>query len=153
MEKSINLVDLFRYLLSYWYLFLLCLIVFSGVALYKYAKTQFVYRSTMNIRIKDPSKAQASVRMDAFNQLINRVNLSNEILQFRSKKLMADVVRRLDADVNYGRMDMLRWTELYTSSPVKVVFPRKNINTSSGTLRVTPVDVDNVRVYLGTLGG
>lgn len=98
-ENSVNLVDLFFYLLSYWYWFVLCVLVCAGLAYYKYAKTPFVYRSDATVVIKDPSNTKSTVRMDNYNNLINRTNVSNEILQFQSKQLMQEVVKRLGADV------------------------------------------------------
>ena len=55
LENSVNLVDLFFYLLSYWYWFVLCILICCGLAYYKYAKTTFVYRSDATVVIKDPS--------------------------------------------------------------------------------------------------
>ena len=136
-ENSVNLVDLFFYLLSYWYWFVLCVLLCAGLAYYKYAKTPFVYRSDATVVIKDPSNTKSTVRMDNYNNLINRTNVSNEILQFQSKQLMQEVVERLGADVDYTVYDWLRRMELYTASPVKVVFP-ENASALSVSLKVTP---------------
>jgi hypothetical protein len=51
------------------------------------------------------------------------VNVANEILQFRSKKLMREVVQRVHADVSYQIKDGLRNNELYNESPVLVSLP------------------------------
>ena len=136
-ENSVNLVDLFFYLLSYWYWFVLCVLVCAGLAYYKYAKTPFVYRSDATVVIKDPSNTKSTVRMDNYNNLINRTNVSNEILQFQSKQLMQEVVKRLGADVDYTVYDWLRRKELYTASPIKVNFP-ENSSALSMAMKVTP---------------
>lgn len=122
-ESSINLVDLFFYLLSRWPWFLLSVILFGGCAWLKYASTPMVYRSSTTVVIKDPSNTQSTVRMDRYSNLINNTNVSNEILQFQSKKLMKEVVTHLSTDVSYKVKDFLRVEELYTQSPIKVVFP------------------------------
>ena len=77
------------------------MLVCAGYAGYKYATSTFVYRSDATIIIKDPSNTRSSTRLDAYSNLINRTNVSNEILQFRSKRLMTEVVNRLDANINY----------------------------------------------------
>ena len=144
-ENSVNLVDLFFYLLSYWYWFVLCVLICAGLAYYKYAKTPYVYRSDATVVIKDPSNTKSTVRMDSYNNLINRTNVSNEILQFQSKQLMQEVVERLGADVDYTVYDLLRRKELYTASPVKVSFLEKS-SSLSVAMKVTPKDDKQVRV-------
>ena len=143
-ENSVNLVDLFFYLLSYWYWFVLCILLCAGLAYYKYAKTPFVYRSDATVVIKDPSNTKSTVRMDNYNNLINRTNVSNEILQFQSKQLMQEVVKRLGADVDYTVYDWLRKKELYTASPVKVMFLEGS--SSSATMKVTPKSETQVQL-------
>ena len=39
-NSTINLVDLFFYLLSHWYLFVICVAVCVGFAYYRYSKIQ-----------------------------------------------------------------------------------------------------------------
>ena len=121
-NSSVNLLDLFWYLLGYWYWFVLSVLLVAGYQYYKYQKTPFVYRSDASVVIKNPSNTLSTVRMDNYNNLINRTNVSNEILQFRSKRLMTQAVKRLRADVEYTKMDGLRSTMLYRKSPVEVIF-------------------------------
>ena len=42
-EKSINLVDIFMYLLSYWKWYVLSILIFGGYFWYDYSKTPFIY--------------------------------------------------------------------------------------------------------------
>ena len=48
-DGSINLLDLFFYLLSYWYLFLLAIAVCVGFAAYKYATANLVYSKYLTL--------------------------------------------------------------------------------------------------------
>lgn len=54
-NNSVNLLDLFFYLLSYWYWFVLGILVCGGIAAYKYATSTFIYRADATVIIKDPS--------------------------------------------------------------------------------------------------
>ena len=119
-EGTVNLVDLFFYLLSYWYWFVLAIAICAGFQAYKYATSTFVYRSDALIIIKDPSNTKSAARLDQYNNLINKTSVTNEILQFKSKKLMTDVVKRLNADISYKTDVKLRQVELYKNSPVLV---------------------------------
>ena len=101
---NINPIDILMYLLSKWYWFLLGIAVFGGYAWYQYAKTPFVYSRSATVMIKDPSSNNIGRGLDRVNTVMV-TNVANEILQFRSHKLMRDVVNRLDANVNYVVMD------------------------------------------------
>ena len=122
-EQGVNLVDLLVYLASKWKWFLLSVLICVGFAWYKYASAPLVYFGKATVIIKDPSNKTSSAGLDRYDNFINKVNVANEILQFRSKKLMREVVQRLHADVSYQIKDGLRYNELYTQAPVTVSFP------------------------------
>ena len=121
-EQSINLVDLLVYFASKWKWFLISILICGGIAWYNYARAPLVYFRSATIIIKDPSNKTATSGLDRFDNIINKVNVANEILQFRSKRLMREVVQRVHADVSYQIEDGLRTRELYTQSPVLITF-------------------------------
>lgn len=122
-EQSINLVDLLVYLASKWKWFLLSVLLCGGIAWFNYARAPLVYFRSATVIIKDPSNKTYSAGLDRYDNFINKVNVANEILQFRSKKLMREVVQRVHADVSYQEEDGLRKIELYSQSPIQVSFP------------------------------
>lgn len=119
---NINLLDIFFYLISYWYFFVGAIALCVGFSWLKYQKSDLQYAAKATIVIKNPANTRATTKLDAYSGLINRTNVSNEILQFRSKRLMAETVSRLDANVSYRCKSGMRHIELYTESPVKVLF-------------------------------
>lgn len=122
-EQGINVVDLLVYFASHWKWFLLSVLVCGGIAWLMYARSPLVYFRSATVIIKDPSNKASTAGLDRFDNFINKVNVANEILQFRSKKLMREVVQRVHADVSYQVKDGLRYNELYSRSPVVVTFP------------------------------
>ena len=154
MQKSnqVNLVDIFLYLLRYWYWFVLCIAVAMGVTYYHYAKTQFTYRSDATVMIKTPKNQTTTVNLDRYNNMINSVNMTNEILELRSRHLMERVVQTLDADVNYIKMDGLREVELYRSAPVRMFFSREAGSPQRMSLVVTPKSDSTLLVDLSAMG-
>ena len=144
-NSSVNLLDLFFYLLGYWYWFVLGVLLVAGYQYYKYEKTPFVYRSDATVVIKDPSNTRSTVRMDSYNSLINGTNVANEILQFQSKRLMTMALKRLRADVEYSRMEGLRYTMLYKNSPVEVVFTDPD-DVRYLSFQVTPLNESSVKL-------
>ncbi len=121
-DNGINLLELFFYLLSKWYWFVLSVSVFLSIAWYNYSKIPYEYYRSATVIIKDPSNTTSSAGFDRYNNYINKVNVANEILQFRSKKLMREVVKRLDANIYYQYKERLRDVELYSKTPIKVDF-------------------------------
>ena len=151
-KDQVNLVDLFFYLLSHWYWFLLCILLAVGFAYYKYSKTPFTYRSAVTVVIKDPSNSVRSVRMDAYSNTINSVSLSTEILQLRSRRLMTEAVKLLDADVNYTERIKLRDVELYRNSPVRLFFSREENTPRPFSVNVIPQDEKTIKLDLSGTG-
>lgn len=121
-DQGINLVDLLVYFASKWKWFLLSILICGGIAWYKYASAPLVYYRSATIIIKDPSNKTATSGLDRFDNIINKVNVANELIQFRSKRLIREVVQRVHADISYQIEDLLRTRELYTKSPVLITF-------------------------------
>ena len=122
-NDSINLLDLFFYLLSKWKWFFLYAIIGVLVAYAIYSATGFTYFCSATIAIKDPENKNVSASLNRYDNLINKVNVTNEIYRFRSHKLMKEVVRRTNTAVSYKQPNRLRYLELYDHSPFEVTFP------------------------------
>lgn len=144
-EQEVNVLDILVYLLSKWKWFVVSVLVFGGLAWLQYARTPKTYFRSATVIIKDPSNKISSAGLDRYDNYINKVNVANEILQFRSKKLMREVVNRVGADVDYKVKEGLQMTELYKKSPVSVRFMDTTPEMSL-TMTVTPLDSANVIV-------
>ena len=144
-DQDVNIIDILMFLLSKWKWFVISIIVFGGLAWFHYARTPKTYFRSATVIIKDPSNKISSAGLDRYDNYINKVNVANEILQFRSKKLMRDVVSRMSADIDYKVKEGLQMTELYKKSPVSVRFlettPEMHLN-----MVVTPLDSSKVMV-------
>ena len=147
-NSRINLVDLFLYMLGHWYWFVLCVALCAGYAYWKYAKTPFTYRADATIIIKDPSNTRMSVSMSTYSGMINKVNMTNEILQLRSKQLMTETVKSLNADISYTLPIKLRNVELYQATPVKMTILPDEGAPDYLRLTVTTLDPSNIKVEL-----
>lgn len=121
-EEGINLVDLFVHLLSKWKWYLLSLIICGSLSYYYYYKAPLVYSRMATIMIKDPSNKNIAAGMDRFDNIVNKVNLTNELLQFRSKFIIREVIQRLHIDVDYQVKKKFRLEELYANTPITVEF-------------------------------
>ena len=141
---NINPLDIIMYLLSHWYWFVISIALFGGYAWYQYAKTPYMYMRSATVMIKGATRRNVPGGMERF-QTYTYTNISNEVLQLKSYKLMKDAVSRLDANTCYIIMDQLREKELYTQSPVKVTFIDENAPRTC-TFKVEPKDAKRVKL-------
>ena len=122
-EQELNLVDMLAFFISKWKWFLLSVLLFGGLSWLQYARSPLVYFRQATVIIKDPSsKPYTAGGLNRYDNYVNKVNVANELLQFRSKKLMREVVSRVHADISYQIQDGLRRNELFTRSPIAVRF-------------------------------
>lgn len=122
-SKGPNMADILLYLLSKWPWYILALVVCISFAWYRSATSPFVYFAQTKVIIKDPSNKTSTGGLDRYDNSINRVNVTNEILQFRSKRLLQEVVARTRADITYTTRRGLRDVNIYGVSPLEVTFP------------------------------
>lgn len=140
---NINPLDIIFYLLNHWYWFVISIALFGGWAYYQYAQIPFTYSRSATVMIKDPM-GRGVANLDRLSQY-NTTNVSNEILQFQSHKLMRDVVERLGANVNYVIMDGLREKELYNQGPVTVSFENDETK-QPANFKLTVLDNEKVQL-------
>ena len=141
---NINPLDILFYLLRNWYWFVLSIAIFGGWAYYQYAQIPFTYSRSATVMIKDPM-GRGSANLDRLSQY-NTTNVSNEILQFQSHKLMRDAVERLNANVNYVVMDGLREKDVYNQGPVTVTFENDETK-QPANFKMQVTGKEQVRLY------
>lgn len=147
-DQSINLLDVMRYLASYWKWYVLSIAVFTGYFFYEYSKTAFVYSRSVTIMIRNSENTPETVRLRRNSNMSFRSDGAGEIMLFRSKELMRSAVSRIHADVSYTVKEGLRCKELYTSSPVQVSF-LDAAPSQSFEMYITPAGAQCVEVIGG----
>ncbi|MCT3643470.1 polysaccharide biosynthesis tyrosine autokinase [Elizabethkingia anophelis] len=146
-DQSINVLDLFKYLLHHWKWFALSILVFGGYFYYQYSKTPFVFSQSEVVMIKTPSNTPTTARITR-SLGGNTVSVKDEIIQLKSKELMRLVVDRVGADKSYKIHSGLRDNELYKKSPIQVKVEGK-FSEDSYDFIVTPIDAGYVVVKGG----
>lgn len=146
-NDMINIMDLFRIVYANWYWFALSVCICLIAGFYYVKSSPYVYSRTASVLIKDegrgaklPTEAAAFEEMNMLNTMSS---VDNEVLIFKSKRLMIEVARRLKLDVSYKRRGKFRDWELYTKSPVQVSFPEATEQMSLA-LTVTPLSEKEV---------
>ena len=74
-NTQVNLVDIFLFLLSRWWIFALCALLCMSYAYYRYSKMPLMYRSTATIMIKNPADSRTS-SLANYSNMVNTVNIT-----------------------------------------------------------------------------
>lgn len=154
-ENELNLGDILQTVLANWYWFVLSVVVCAGTAFLYLKWAPKVYTRTASVLIKDDAKGGAMSESAAFEDLGlfgSKRNVDNEVLVFKSRRLMTEVARNLHLDVSYTVKDGLRMVELYTQSPVQLSFPDAE-EAQAFSLKAVPVSGKEVILSGFTLGG
>lgn len=152
--RNIGLVDLFYLLLSKWWIILTAILV-SGLFFWvKYEREEPRYFRTATVIIKDASTRLTTGGLDRFDHSINKINLTNEIRQFKSMSVLRDVVTSGRLDLHYRRVGRLRDQELYTGSPIVFKEMGNGVQSEpSAPFSLTVTVVDSVNGVISDLRG
>lgn len=145
--ETLSLSDLVKIALANWKWFVLSVIFCLGVAFYYVKKSPYIYSRSASVLIKDETKGTQLPNAAAAFSEVNMLNLSstvdNEVLIFKSKRLMIEVARKLKLDITYSRRGKFRDWDMYSTTPVILTFPEA-LETSAFSLKVTPLDAKQV---------
>ena len=147
LSGAINLHDIIRMVVVNWYWFVLSVIICLGAAYYYLAKTPKIYSRTATILVKDSRKG-GDLDVSAFSDLAGfqtQRSVDNEVFILQSRRLMSEVVRRLNLSVNYSIDERLRDKDLYGESPIEVSFVNDNEDQAL-SLSVTPISDEQIQL-------
>ena len=127
-DKTLSVRDILAICLGNWKWLLLSFAVCMLAATYYCVKTVPVYVRSSSVLIKEDRKS-GSVQSDvsqAFSNMgvgVTKVNVYNEIVNFKSPDLMLQVAKNLNLDVNYQLKGLRYFHTIYgIDLPVKVSF-------------------------------
>lgn len=146
-SEALTISDLIKIALANWKWFVLSVLLCLGVSFYYLKKSPYIYSRSASVLIKDETKGTQLPNAAAAFSEVNMLNLSstvdNEVLIFKSKRLMIEVARKLKLDITYSRRGKFRDWDLYSTTPVILTFPEA-LETSAFSLKVTPLDAKQV---------
>lgn len=128
VDKSLSVRDVFAICLANWKWLLISLAVCMLAATYYCIKTVPVYTRNASVLIKEDRRS-STVNGDisqAFSSMgmgVTKVNVYNEIVNFKSPDLMLQVAKNLNLDVDYKLKGLRYFHTIYgTGLPVQVSF-------------------------------
>lgn len=122
--QDISFFEFIELLLANWRWIVICLAFTLGYAIIYLQKTPPIYSRSATVLItNDYIKSTESVLDDkGYNYIQESHDVENEILFFKSNRIMPEVARRLKLDVSYSQSGIFRDYELYKESPIEVAF-------------------------------
>ena len=145
--NELNLMDLLHICLVNWKWFLLSFVLCTGLAYLYLLQAPRVYTRTASVMIKEENKNGNLANNFGFSTDLTSLgfknNVDNEVLVFKTYRLMEKVAQRLHLDVSYTIKPQLRKIELYRQSPVSLSFPEAEPS-QSFALKVTPLNENEV---------
>jgi capsular exopolysaccharide synthesis family protein len=123
-DSGINIREiLFKYILRYWYLYVLGLVISLTMAKLYLRYTPKKYEVKTTILIKDDKNSGALTQENLLKDLgldAGESNIENEIAILKSKSLMVEVVKRQNLNVSTKLIGRVSESDLYTGSPIKI---------------------------------
>ena len=158
-DKTLSVRDILAICLGNWKWLLLSFAVCMLAATYYCIKTVPVYVRSSSVLIKEDRKS-GSVQSDvsqAFSNMgvgVTKVNVYNEIVNFKSPDLMLQVAKNLNLDVNYQLKGLRYYHTIYgIDLPVKVSFLDLERSRFSGMRVSLNSDSASVTLHDFTRGG
>ena len=130
MGEEIDLKELVFGYLRHWKWFLISVFVTLFLGYMYIKKSALLYSASSTIMIKNDRRGGMSEELAAFKELSilgsNNKNVDNEIQVLKSRKIISQVVKKLNLNIIYISIGRIRDNEMYNNSPIKVIFNKKN---------------------------
>ncbi|AVI51809.1 tyrosine protein kinase [Pukyongia salina] len=145
--------DIIKPYIRYWYLFLLGLIItMAGAFVYlRYATP--IYSVKAKVIIKDESNSSGFLEFSAIPEIGNYMSrygnskIDDEIAIFTSKRLITNVVKKLDLNTVYRAVGNVKTSELYGTLPFTVQFLEPESENKGGAFPVLNIEIQDQATY------
>lgn len=141
-DESIDVKKWIVLILSYWYVFMICIIA-SGVACYYINRTIIPEYSTKSTVLMEEQKTNSRIGAQAVMQDFGvgaYTNVNNQTLLLKSYSMMRKAVSKLDLDFSYYFEQKLRRYHYYKNAPVIASVTNKEVIPSGTFFSVTYID-------------
>ena len=123
--RSVSISDLISKSLKNWYWFAISTFVFSCLGVFYLLSTSPVYHREATVLIKDARRGSAASELSAFTDIAGistRRSVDNELYVLQARRLMLEVVDRLNLTTTYAMKSRFRTITLYKNSPIEVSY-------------------------------
>ncbi|MDC0202013.1 polysaccharide biosynthesis tyrosine autokinase [Flavobacteriales bacterium] len=139
-EEKIDIKALLKKFISYWYYFILSIIICVFVAWGINRYTRPVYKVSATILIEDNSEDHT---IEIADILVGDENLENQKQLIKSFSLAESTITELNLGVSYFKHGLIRTVNQYKNSPFKVEFDSTHLQLAGIEFFVTPISANS----------
>ena len=118
-HRTVSISSILGKALKNWYWFIISISLFLCIGVYYLLSTAPVYHREATVLIKDARRGSAASELSAFADIAGistRRSVDNELYVLQARRLMLEVVDRLNLTINYTTKPLLRTVTLYKNS-------------------------------------
>ena len=141
--------SIFNILLRYWYIFALSVFVCAGFAFIINMTSEPVYQIKTTILIKDNNKNTndpTKELLSPFLMFSPNNDFQNELLLLQSSSLISSAVKKAGFEITYYQKRGLKKSELYKSSPFKVIMDTGHLQPIDLKFQIMPLNANEFRI-------
>lgn len=116
-------------ILKNWYWFVLSCAIFGAIGAYKYVTTPKKYRVDASIMIRNNDEILPQMEIMSMIGVDGGKMTIDEVELLTSRDLMTKVIRDLDLQTEYRKMDEMKWLGQYPKHDLTVVYPANYLDT------------------------
>lgn len=124
-RRTVSVREVLDKSLKRWHWYLISVFLFLCVGVYYLLSTSPLYHREATVLIKDARRGSAASELSAFADIAGistRRSVDNELYVLQARRLMLEVVKRLDLVHSYSMKSGFRTVTLYKNSPIKVTY-------------------------------
>ncbi len=124
-QRTVSIREIIVKSLKNWYWFGISVFVFLCIGAFYLLSTSPVYHREATVLIKDARRGSAASELSAFADIAGistRRSVDNELYVLQARRLMLEVVDRLNLTHNYALESRFRSIPLYKNSPIEAVY-------------------------------
>ena len=124
-QRTVSFRELFIKSTKNWYWFVISVLVSLCVGVFYLLSTSPIYHREATLLIKDARRGGAASELAAFADIAGmatRRSVDNELYVLQARRLMVEVVNRLNLTTNYTTKVGFRTVTLYKNSPIEVTY-------------------------------
>jgi len=149
-DEEFNLSDILMVALNYWKWYIVSVVICLLFAFLYIKRSPNVYQRQATVMIKsEKGSSQLESEAATFEDLgivSTSKSVDNELLVFKTKRLMIETARRLHLDVDYSREGHFREFNVYGSTPYTLSFPDA-AEDETFALKMTPEKGGKIRLH------
>ena len=158
LERNVDIKKIFFRSLNYWYVFVICFVLASAIALALHLTTAPMYKLSTKVMVgKDNNLGDGlaggtSAQAVLPSVMVDQSTYENQYIILSSRRQIEKALRQLDFEVSYYLVDRYREIDIYKDSPFKVNIDSSEVKVSNLSFDVQFLTKDRFRLTVNDGG-